>query len=723
MGTADSRSFSFLHIMCVRRLTVCVEDRTFSAKCRCPAHSNTFHQGTHSLTHSRPVFPAGAGAATCMVRKTDYAFEMASSNIRYGEGVSREIGMDLQNLGARNVCLMTDKNLSVLPPMAAVLESLAKSGVKYKVFDNVRVEPTNSSFKEAIQFAKNDSFDVFVAVGGGSVIDTCKAANLYACHPDADFLDFVNAPIGKGQPITRALKPLIAVPTTAGTGSETTGVAIFDFEPLKAKTGIASRAIRPTLGIVDPIHTLSMPERVAANSGFDVLWSPLRHPRLPQSPQEVQPLMSLLDQLGDVERPGEVITDVDAQELEAADTLHLRVSDHQSHALESYTALPYNQRSPCPPNPINRPAYQGSNPISDVWSRHALNVLAKYMKRAVRDPEDLEARSNMHLASVFAGIGFGNAGVHLCHGMSYPIAGNVKTHAAKGYSVQHALVPHGLSVVLTSPAVFNFTAPMCPERHLEAAEILGADIRQVKREDAGAVLADTLRQFLFDLQVEDGLGAVGYSKEDIPALVKGTLPQVVVAVLQYQSHWPKELDLNQGDLIQVLFKEDETWWFGRLTNGSEGYFPAACVEPLQGGASSRAPPTLVRRGSVPAVVTTAGAPCGCTSGRSTPKLLRKKQHPVAAGTGRALGSSGALSSSSQLPQPPAPRPHQVQEEELPTPPPPSSGHRLHQHWLPAGLDCRPATSHDPQKQEFIVLLIFTYFSCIILKTNHVPVEP
>ncbi|KAJ4918187.1 hypothetical protein JOQ06_007913, partial [Pogonophryne albipinna] len=407
------------------------------AACRCPAHSNTFHQG----------------AGACTVRKTDYAFEMASSNIRYGEGVSREIGMDVRNLGARNVCVMTDSNLSRLPPVKAVLESLSHNGVRFRVYDSVRVEPTDTSFKEAISFAKSDCFDVYVAVGGGSVIDTCKAANLYACHPDADFLDFVNAPIGKGRPVTGALKPLIAVPTTAGTGSET--------------TGIASRALRPTLGIVDPLHTLSMPERVAANSGFDVL----------------------------------------------------------CHALESYTALPYHQRSPCPPDPLLRPAYQGSNPISDVWSRHALRVVAQFMKRAVRDPEDLEARSSMHLASVFAGIGFGNAGVHLCHGMSYPIAGNVKTHTAKGYSVEHALVPHGLSVVLTAPAVFNFTAPMCPERHLEAAEILGADIRQVKMRDAGPLLADTLRSFLFDLQVEDGLSAVGYSKDDVPALVSGTVPQ------------------------------------------------------------------------------------------------------------------------------------------------------------------------------------------------------
>ncbi|XP_039610530.1 hydroxyacid-oxoacid transhydrogenase, mitochondrial [Polypterus senegalus] len=438
------------------------------ASCRCPAHSQSYSQAPH---------PSACG------KTTDYAFEMACSNIRYGEGVTKELTMDLQNLGARNVCLMTDKNLVQLPPVKAVLNSFSKHNINFKLYDKVRVEPTDASFKEAIDFAKKGHFDAYVAVGGGSVIDTCKAANLYSSNPEADFLDFVNAPIGKGKPVTTALKPLIAVPTTSGTGSETTGVAVFDFKHLKAKTGIASRALKPTLGMVDPLHTLHMPQRVAANSGFDVL----------------------------------------------------------CHALESYTALPYNMRSPCPTNPINRPAYQGSNPISDVWSKHALHILAKYLKRAVKDPGDLEARSSMHLASVFAGIGFGNAGVHLCHGMSYPIAGLVKTYHAKDYVVDHPLVPHGLSVVLTSPAVFTFTGPMCPERHLEAAAILGANIRNRKREDAGLILADTLRKFLFELDVDDGLGAVGYTKDDIPALVKGTIPQERVTKLAPRPHTEEDL--------------------------------------------------------------------------------------------------------------------------------------------------------------------------------------
>ncbi|XP_069777459.1 hydroxyacid-oxoacid transhydrogenase, mitochondrial isoform X2 [Narcine bancroftii] len=423
------------------------------ASCRCPAHSQTYSQAPGHVT----------------TRATDYAFEMACSNIRYGEGVTNEIGMDLQNIGARKVCVMTDKNLAKLPPVNAVLDSLVKNGVNFQVFDKVRVEPTDLSFIEAITFAKQEQFDAFVAVGGGSVMDTCKVANLYSCSPDAEFFDYVNAPIGKGKPVTVGLCPLIAVPTTAGTGSETTGVAVFDYEAMKVKT--------------DPLHALHMPNRVAAYSGFDVL----------------------------------------------------------CHALESYTALPYSLRSPCPPNPINRPAYQGSNPISDIWSKQALRIVAKYMKRAVQNPDDHEARFNMHLASAFAGIGFGNAGVHLCHGMSYPVSGMVKTFKAKDYNVDYPLVPHGLSVVLTSPAVFTFTGSMCPERHLEAAEILGTDTKTVKREDAGLVLADTLRNFLFELNVEDGLSAVGYTKEDIPALVKGTLPQERVTKLSPRPQTEEDL--------------------------------------------------------------------------------------------------------------------------------------------------------------------------------------
>ena len=294
----------------------------------------------------------------------DTAFQMAASNIRFGQGVTREVGMDLADMQAKRTMVVMDPRLVSLPTGEIVLESLRRSQVDFELFDGVSVEPTDRSFQEAARFATEGGFDSFVAVGGGSTIDTAKAANLYSTWP-ADFFDYVNAPIGKGRPCPGPLKPLIAIPTTAGTGSETTGVAIFDFVERKAKTGIAHRFLKPTLGIVDSDNTRTMPAAVAASTGLDVL----------------------------------------------------------SHAIESYTALPFTQR-PLPARPLERPAYQGCNPISDIWAIRALEIVAEFLPRAVADTSDDEARSAMLLGAAIAGIGFGNAGVHLPHGMSYPVAGH-----------------------------------------------------------------------------------------------------------------------------------------------------------------------------------------------------------------------------------------------------------------------------------------------------------
>ena len=352
--------------------------------------------------------------------------------------------------------VLTDPVVRHLPPMQTVLESL-DGCVEYSVFDRVRVEPTDESFLDAAKFAREGGFDGFVAVGGGSTIDTAKAASLYSTYPPEDFLDYVNPPLGRGLPPPGPLKPLIAIPTTAGTGSETTGVAIFDYTKLHAKTGVANRRLKPTLGILDPDNTRTMPREVAAASGLDVL----------------------------------------------------------SHAIESYTAIPYTAR-PRPDRPSMRPAYQGSNPISDVWSLEALRIVARYLLRAVADPADDEARAQMMLAAAYAGVGFGNAGVHLPHGMSYPVSGLVREYRPTGYNVDHPMVPHGVSVILNAPAVFRYTAPACPERHLHAASILGADVSGVKSEDAGRVLADRITTFMQRLNIPNGLSALGYSRHRYP---------------------------------------------------------------------------------------------------------------------------------------------------------------------------------------------------------------
>jgi hydroxyacid-oxoacid transhydrogenase len=425
--------------------------------------------------------------------KSDYAFEMACSTVRFGPGVVAELGCDLKNLNCSTIALFTDERVRKLKSFENVLRALDQKKIKYDIFDQIRVEPTDTSFKRAIQFACQGQFDGYVAVGGGSVMDTCKVANLFASSPDKEatnFLDYVNPPIGKGLPVRHALKPSIAVSTTAGTGSETTGVAIFDFEELHAKTGIAHRSMRPTLGLIDPDFVQTMPSRVAANSGFDVL----------------------------------------------------------CHAIESYTAIPFNQRTPRPSDPIERPTYQGSNPISDIWSLQALRSVGKYLKRSIENQnDDHEARTHMHLASTMAGIGFGNAGVHLCHGMSYAISGHVRSYRAKDYPQDYPIIPHGLSVVVTAPAVFEFTGSACPERHLEVASILAtkgeskSKFLNHPRKDAGKILADVLRQLLYDVNVDNGLTAFGYTNSDIPALVKSTIPQQRVTKLAPLTHTQEDL--------------------------------------------------------------------------------------------------------------------------------------------------------------------------------------
>ncbi|KAL1610203.1 hypothetical protein SLS60_001868 [Paraconiothyrium brasiliense] len=381
---------------------------------------------------------------------------MAASSIRFGPGCTKEVGMDFSNMGTKRVMVVTDGNVRKLNAMKQAIEGLTREGIQFEVYDGVRVEPKDDSVKAAIEVSKKYRPDAFLAVG------------------EADFLDFVNAPLGKGMPIQSKLYPLVAVPTTAGTGSETTGTAIFDLVSKRAKTGIAHRNLKPTLGIVDPLNTRTMPSAVHASSGLDVL----------------------------------------------------------CHSLESWTAIPFYERTPRPANPIQRPAYQGANPISDIFSLQALRDTVKYLPRAVKDPEDHEAQSQMLLAATLAGVGFGNAGVHLCHGMSYPISGQNPGYKHAGYEVEHKIIPHGVSVAVTAPAVFKFTGASNPERHLQAAEAFGVDISNVKKESAGEVLSEALAEFLVKLGDQPrGLKQLGFGKEHVDALVEGTIPQARVLML------------------------------------------------------------------------------------------------------------------------------------------------------------------------------------------------
>ncbi|MDA0349070.1 MAG: iron-containing alcohol dehydrogenase [Verrucomicrobia bacterium] len=422
----------------------------------------------------------------------DYAFEMATSSIRFGAGITAEIGMDLADAGYKKALVLTDQLLAKLPPVLTVLQSLEDNRIDFQVYDRVRIEPNEHSFMDAIRFGESVDFDCIVAVGGGSVIDTAKAVNLYTTYP-ADLLDYVNAPIGKAKPVPGPLKPLYAIPTTCGTGSETTGVTIFDLSSIHAKTGIAHRRLKPTLGLIDPENTRTMPPVVVASTGLDVL----------------------------------------------------------SHAIESYTAIDYRER-PKPDRPILRPAYQGSNPLSDIWSLEALRMVDKYLIRAFEDSDDIESRGMMHLAAGMAGVGFGNAGVHLPHGMSYPVSSHVREFIPEGFEADHAIIPHGMSVILNAPAVFRFTASANPGRHRQAAEALGANVSGVSDNQIGEVLANRIIEFMQRLKMPNGLSAVGYTSADIPTLVQGTLPQHRVTKLS-----PLPADES---VLSRLFEDALNYW-------------------------------------------------------------------------------------------------------------------------------------------------------------------
>lgn len=408
------------------------------------------------------------GHGYALVEGFESAFTVDASRVTFGRGCLAEVGDRMAKLGARRVGLFTDPRIRRLAIFEAAEASLKRAGIDVVVFDRVRVEPTDASFLDAARFATEAKLDGYVSLGGGSVIDTCKAANLYASHP-AEFSAYVNAPVGEGRPIPGPLAPHVACPTTSGTGSEVTGIAIFDFVEKHAKTGIAGAALRPTEALVDPDATKTLPSEVVAASGMDVL----------------------------------------------------------CHALESYTARPFVARKPSVPATA-RPMSQGRNPWSDLGCREALRLLGKYFERAVHDASDDEAREQVMWAATLAGIAFGNAGVHVPHAMAYAVAGRVRSFQPTGYPNDAPMVPHGMAVVVNAPSVFRFTAETSPERHLEAAALLGADVRGASSSDpesAGEVLANELARLMQNARIPNGVGGVGYDERDLQALAAGTMLQ------------------------------------------------------------------------------------------------------------------------------------------------------------------------------------------------------
>jgi hydroxyacid-oxoacid transhydrogenase len=392
---------------------------------------------------------------------SETVFTYAAPALKFGPGSSAEVGHDLLSYGARRVLLVTDPGVAATGHPARIAEQVAARGVHVTTYDRVHVEPTDDSMREAIEFARDAGpFDAILAVGGGSAIDTAKAVNLLTTNP-GELMDYINAPVGRATAPTQRLLPLVAIPTTTGTGSESTTICVLDVLSLKVKTGISHPMLRPTLAVVDPLLTASQPTMVTAASGMDIL----------------------------------------------------------CHALESYTARWYADFDA--KQPEQRVPYCGANPIADMWSEKAMSLLAGTFRDAVRDGSDTVAREQMAMAATFAGLGFGNAGVHIPHANAYPIAGRVRDFRPPGYPDDEAIVPHGMAVSLTAPEAFRFTFEAAPERHLRAARLLDPSASGAGPDVLPGVLSALMR----DIGIPNGLGEVGYGDADVDDLVAGSLQQ------------------------------------------------------------------------------------------------------------------------------------------------------------------------------------------------------
>jgi len=417
-------------------------------------------------------------------------FTYGAPALKFGAGAADEIGFDLQQYDAHRVLVVTDPGVAATGHPERVAQSIRSFGVEAVVTETARVEPTDESLQAAVDLARAQGpWDAFVAVGGGSAIDTAKAVNLLTSN-EGELMDYVNAPVGGGKAPQGPLKPLVAVPTTTGTGSESTTICVLDVLAQRVKTGISHPRLRPSMAVVDPRLTMSQPAGVTAAAGMDIL----------------------------------------------------------CHALESYTARPFD--SFAAKKPDERVPYCGANPISDMWSERALGLLAGSFRRAVRDGEDEDARGQMALAATFAGLGFGNAGVHIPHANAYPIAGRVKDFHPVGYPEGEAMVPHGMAVALTAPEAFRFTFEAAPERHLRAAELLapGADGPADKRDHLPQVITTLMR----DIGMPNGIGAVGYTDSDVEDLVEGTMKQQRLLATA-----PREV--SGDDAATILRSSMELW--------------------------------------------------------------------------------------------------------------------------------------------------------------------
>jgi alcohol dehydrogenase len=372
----------------------------------------------------------------------EYISFSVAGEIIFGNGALKHLPAILkEKLKVKRPLLVSDQGVAHAGHLDRVSADLKKARIPFETFDKVEPEPSIDNVLSCSGRFGSKKFDSIIALGGGSVIDCAKAVSVLLKY-GGDIKNYFGQENIPGETL-----PLIAIPTTAGTGSEVSAGAILTDAKRNTKVGIRSNLLRPRIALLDPMLTLSCPKSVTASSGFDVL----------------------------------------------------------AHAVESYTMIDYN----CMPK--GTVIFYGTNPITEALATAAIKMVAEYLRIAVHQLQNREAREKMMFANILAGCAFSNSGVTHTHNITYPVG--AKTHA-----------PHGVTLAALLPAVLEFNLPTRMEKLAHVAALMGDKVDHLSVKDAAHKGIDAIRDLIRDIQLPSTLKDLGVTKKDLPVMAKKAMP-------------------------------------------------------------------------------------------------------------------------------------------------------------------------------------------------------
>jgi len=370
------------------------------------------------------------------------------TEIIMGRGSSKKVGEIIKRLNTNKAFIVTDKDILNLGILNGILRSLEKENINYIIFDEVETDPNTDMIESATEIAKKANCDMVIGVGGGSSIDSAKGVAGMVKN-----LGKVSDYFGLGKLENPAL-PIIAIPTTSGTGSEATYWSVLTDKETKIKKGVGSWYLMPSIAILDPFLTKSLPPRVTAFTGMDAL----------------------------------------------------------THAMESYVC-------------------KATQPISEALALHSMKLIAKSLRKAVANGDDLDAREDMMMGSNIAALAFNVTRVGLAHAFAGPLAA-------------HFHIPHGIANTIMLPHVMEFNVMAIPEKYAQIAEIFEENIIGLSKMEAGMKSVKAIKKLIKDIGITEGLKDYGVKLKDIKILAEDAYKSANIAVN------PRKSTVN--DLIKIL---------------------------------------------------------------------------------------------------------------------------------------------------------------------------